>query len=91
VWLLVKTAEDLAKHRTTRTGVFAQIRQVSAVESVTDMSAISQATLDVILLKPTDELKRREPTVYNAIRHYWRRQRQPELPLFRRPRRNGMD
>lgn len=77
MWLLVKTAADLAKHGTTRTGVFAQIRQVTAVESVTDMSAISRRTLDTWLgdwFLPDDQVLL------------------PEMPSkTRRPRRNGMD
>ena len=77
MWLLVKTAEDLAKHRTTRTGLFAQIRQVSAVESVTDMSAISRRTLDTWLgdwFLPDDQVLL------------------PEMPSkTRKARRNGRD
>jgi len=49
MWLLVETFEDLATCHTTRTGVFAGIRQVSGVRQVTDMSAISRRTLDAWL------------------------------------------
>ena len=78
---LVELQEDLDARGTTRTGVWCGIHQVNGVDSITDMDAITQATLDLILMKPTEVLKQAEPKMYNAIRQYWRRQRQPRLPL----------
>ena len=77
MWLLVETEEDLGKCRTTRTGVFAQLKQVSGVKQVTDMSAISRRTLDDWLgewFLPDDQVLL------------------PGMPSkTRRPRRNGRD
>ena len=78
-FLLVVLEEDLAAHYTTRTGVWASLKQVSGIQSITDLSAISQTTLDLVLLKPTEALKKEEPTTYNAIRQYHARKRQPRL------------
>lgn len=55
------------------------------VVSVTDLTAVTQATLDAILMKPTAALKRTNPSTYNAIRQYHRRQLQPELANIRKP------
>ena len=46
MWLLVETEADLAAWHTTRTGVWAGIRQVNGVKQVTDLSTISRTTLD---------------------------------------------
>ena len=78
---LVELEPDLPSHYTTETGVWCSIHQISGVKSITDLSAISQATLDVILLKPTEAVRAANPSTYDLIRKYWRRQRQPSLPL----------
>jgi len=48
-WLLVELYEDLAKHRTTRTGVWSGIKILSGVKSITDISAISRRTADELV------------------------------------------
>jgi len=78
-YLLVTLAEDLPKLGTLHDVVMIAIKQVNGVQSVTDLTGISQTTLDVILLKPTERVRKEEPTIYNAIRHYHARKRQPRL------------
>jgi hypothetical protein len=50
---LVELDEDLAAHRTTRTGVWCGVKSVNGVKRVTDMAVISHTTLDECLL-PAD-------------------------------------
>jgi maleate cis-trans isomerase len=59
-YLLVVMHEDLAlldpareRFPTTHDGVLISCKNVNGVESVTDLGAISQETLDQILMQPT--------------------------------------
>jgi len=78
-FLLVVLHEDLAAHRTTLGGIWAQLRLISGIKSITDISVIDRATLDMLCLDPTPALKRASPTMFQACRRYWQRQRQPEM------------
>jgi hypothetical protein len=78
-YLLVELEPEL--HRSRIVGMFHNIKALPGVVSVTDMSVISQATLDVILRQPTETLKRQDPAAYSAIRAYARRKQQPKLDL----------
>jgi len=63
-WLLVELYEDLAKHRTTRTGVWSGIKILSGVKSITDISAISRRTADELvgdLFLPDDQVLASSP------------------------------
>jgi hypothetical protein len=85
-WLLVELVPDLAAAMTTRSGVFAQIKQCAGVVCVADLSSITREILDEWLM-PAEvfeaALKPRRPggTPYNAIRRHHRLKLQPELPL----------
>jgi hypothetical protein len=48
-WLLVELEPDLAKHYTTRTGVWCGIKGINGVKSLTDISAISRRTADALV------------------------------------------
>jgi ABC-type Fe3+-citrate transport system substrate-binding protein len=54
-WLLVEMQPDLAAAGTTRTGVFAQLKQVAGVVCVVDVSSVARETLDQWLL-PADQV-----------------------------------
>jgi hypothetical protein len=51
-WLLVELVPDLAAVGTTRTGAFAQLKQVTGVVCVIDASSVARETLDQWLLPP---------------------------------------
>jgi hypothetical protein len=80
-FLLVEMEEDLAARYTTHDGVLISCKCVNGVRSVCDLGMIDQVTLDVILRKPSEALRKEEPSTYNAIRKYQQRKRQQELPL----------
>lgn len=50
-------------HSSREVGIFHAVRQVPGVVSVTDLSAISQTTLDVVLFKPPPEPVDSEPSM----------------------------
>jgi hypothetical protein len=58
-WLLVELVPDLAAAMTTRSGVFAQIKQCAGVVCVIDASSVARETLDQWLLPP--DMVWREP------------------------------
>jgi hypothetical protein len=76
-YLVVVLEEGL--HRARVSGLMLNIKDLPGVTQVTDMTAISQATLDVILRQPTPLLEQTDPSAYNAIRAYHARKRQPWL------------
>jgi len=78
-YLVVKLRPEL--HPSLVNGTMLNIRSLPLVESVTDMTKISQATLDTILWQPTPLLQRTDPSAYQAVRDYRRRKRQPKLDL----------
>jgi hypothetical protein len=53
-WLLVELAEDLAAHYQTRTGAWLSIKQVAGVHSLIDLEMVTQETLRVITLPPSE-------------------------------------
>jgi hypothetical protein len=53
---LVELEPDLEVHKTTRTGVWCGVKGVNGVRAVTDLEAISQATLDELLLSAEQSL-----------------------------------
>lgn len=55
-WLLVELAEDLAAHRTTRTGAWLSISQVAGVVRLSDLEVVSMETLKQITLPPEQTL-----------------------------------
>jgi len=74
-YLLVVLREDLAKVGTTHNTAVLAVGQCNGVESVTDLSAISQTTLDALLLPPdqTWETWAAGPDVGETEREYaWR-------------------
>lgn len=54
-YLLVELHENLAAHGTTSNVAVICLKQVPGVATVTDLAAITQETLDVILLNPEPE------------------------------------
>jgi hypothetical protein len=55
-WVLVELEEELPAYR--QVGLFCAFQQLPGVVSVTDLAAISQTTLDVLLLGPTEPVSR---------------------------------
>jgi len=69
-WLveLYEDLEHLPFSPTTRGGVWAGVKSVNGVKSVTDLSAVSWQTLDALLL-PEEQVSRPERVRRNARRH----------------------
>jgi hypothetical protein len=65
-FLLVELEEDLTAHRTTQIGVWNSLRLVSGVRSITDLSLVSQPTLDAILYRPEPALRRKRKARHDA-------------------------
>ena len=76
---LVELDPDLSAGPATRYAIWRQIKDCPGVTKLCNLSAIDQVTLDAILRKPTPALKRESPSIYNAIRRYHQRKRQPRL------------
>jgi hypothetical protein len=55
-WVLVELEEELPAYR--QVGLFCAFQQLPGVVSVTDLEAISQTTLDALLLGPTAPVSR---------------------------------
>jgi hypothetical protein len=84
--LLVTLHEEPRLNRlgTTYNAAFLSVQHVNGVLDVVRLDAISPQTLCSFLLSDAelrDALKREQLTPYNAIRRYWKRPRQPGLPL----------
>jgi hypothetical protein len=88
-YLLVELYEDLAAHYQTHDGACLLIKRVPGVEMVCDLGAIDQTTLATILLSGDAGLRvllehrRQKTSPDHVIRAYWKRVRQPKLPLER--------
>jgi hypothetical protein len=80
-YLLVTLHEDLPALGTLHDIVIIAIKLINGVAHVTDLAAIDQTTLDVILLKPTERVEKEEPRLYQNLRRYLRRKQQPPLEL----------
>lgn len=85
-YVLLELEEDLSAHHTTWSGVCAGLRILPGVKSYTDLAYVSQTTLDVILLQPTERVRKEEPAYYKAIRNYHQRRHQLDLPGMRSAR-----
>jgi len=66
-FLLVELDQDLAEHFTTRDSVLRVISHTPGVRQVIDLSVISQATLDLLLLAEPVEVQRRRSGKRPAI------------------------
>jgi hypothetical protein len=86
---LVEVESDLAtlEFPTTRSGVWWGIAGTNGVKSVTDLRAITLETLCTFLMSDQEfadgmaAASKGECSPYNLIRAYWKRVRQPRLPL----------
>lgn len=68
-------------HQSRVNGLMLNIRDLPGVTSVTDLNKIDQTTLDYLLHIPTERVKQADKNHYNNLREYWRRRRQPYLPM----------
>jgi hypothetical protein len=85
-FLLVTLEEDLARYGTTHNAAFLSVQHVNGVHDVVDLRAISAATLVSFLGVDRDvrtllEQRAADTSPDHVIRAYWKRVRQPGLPL----------